>query len=574
MPTVPDRRLLLTRFGVVGASVALLAGLATSAAPVALAAPATPTFGPAIDDPADYEGQGICDPTEKPGVQRFRAMVSQAYSGVNTGGIVRACGVGGRSEHKEGRAWDWMLRADVATDRAKADDLLGWLLETDARGNEYARARRMGVMYVIWDRQWWSAWDADAGWKPYTGASPHTDHIHFTFSWDGALERTSWWNDGVPSTGPTPTDPTTEPEPDAGTDPGTDPEPDADPDAEPIVRDPFGDLEQASATTSSSDGAPAIRAVGWAIDPDASTFTRVRLELDGAAALTVVADRNRPDVAAENPPYKANHGFDAVVPASAGEHELCATAVNQSTGSDVDLGCLDVTVPAASSPSGSSATPEPAPAPATSPPPRQTDDSCPTGRVPSAGFTDTVGSVHAAAVDCAVWWKVARGTGAGRFSPDGSLDRAQIATFLARTLSEAGLVLPASPPDAFDDDEGSVHELAINQMAALGVVKGKGEATYAPGDTVTRAQMASYLVRTFEHRTGRLLPAGSDWFADDDANVHEPAIEKAARAGFTAGSGAGAFSPDASTGRGQVASFLTRVLDLMVESGWAPDRSS
>src|SRR5690606_34041163 len=25
------------------------------------------------------------------------------------------------------------------------------------------------------------------------GSSPHTDHIHFSFSWDGAMQRTSWW---------------------------------------------------------------------------------------------------------------------------------------------------------------------------------------------------------------------------------------------------------------------------------------------------------------------------------------------------------------------------------------------
>jgi peptidoglycan hydrolase-like protein with peptidoglycan-binding domain len=37
------------------------------------------------------------------------------------------------------------------------------------------------------------------GWRPYSGESDHTDHVHFSFSWDGAMKRTSWW-DGTPVT--------------------------------------------------------------------------------------------------------------------------------------------------------------------------------------------------------------------------------------------------------------------------------------------------------------------------------------------------------------------------------------
>jgi hypothetical protein len=311
MPAPSDRRL-RARLVVAGVTVALLAGLAGPAA----AAPDSPSFPRTIDPYASYEGQSICDPAEKPGVVAFRSLVRAAYSGVNTGGISRSCDSGGRSEHKEGRAWDWMLRADVPADVAKAEDLLGWLLSPDEHGNPDARARRLGIMYIIWNRQWWSAWAPDKGWQPYSGSSPHTDHIHFSFSWDGALQRTSWWNSGVPSTGTSP-----QPGPVAG-------------------KDPFGELESAAGTSTG------VRAVGWAIDPDAATFTSVRLTVDGAAVATVVADRSRPDVAAANPPYTANHGFDTVVPAAPGTRRVCATAVNQAGGADRSLGCLDATVPA------------------------------------------------------------------------------------------------------------------------------------------------------------------------------------------------------------------------------------
>ena len=175
-------------------SLAMTLGLlATLGAPALAAAPATPAFGPSIDAYARYEGQSRCLGSEPAGVRDVRAMLQDTYA-ANGGGILRSCSVGGRSEHKEGRAYDWMLDADDATDRATADEFLTWLLATDAHGNEHAMARRLGVMYVIWNRRTWSAYRPDAGWQPYTGSNPHTDHIHISFSWDGANGVTSFWN--------------------------------------------------------------------------------------------------------------------------------------------------------------------------------------------------------------------------------------------------------------------------------------------------------------------------------------------------------------------------------------------
>jgi hypothetical protein len=36
-------------------------------------------------------------------------------------------------------------------------------------------ADRLGVLYVIWNRQ---IWFPATGWKSYRGASAHTDHVH------------------------------------------------------------------------------------------------------------------------------------------------------------------------------------------------------------------------------------------------------------------------------------------------------------------------------------------------------------------------------------------------------------
>lgn len=61
-----------------------------------------------------------------------------------------------------------------SADRADATDLLNWLLAADSYGNKHAMARRLGIMYIIWNKQIWSSYDASSGWRPYSGVSPHT----------------------------------------------------------------------------------------------------------------------------------------------------------------------------------------------------------------------------------------------------------------------------------------------------------------------------------------------------------------------------------------------------------------
>ena len=67
-----------------------------------------------------------------------------------------------------------------------------------------------------------------------------------------------------------------------------------------------------------------------------------------------------------------------------------------------------------------------------------------------------------------------------------------MASFLARALKLAG-----SAPDAFTDDETSIHEPNINLVAKAGVATGCGAGKYCPVANVTRGQMAAFLHRAF-----------------------------------------------------------------------------
>ncbi|MCB9585250.1 MAG: VCBS repeat-containing protein [Polyangiaceae bacterium] len=166
--------------------------------------PPTPSFGAAIDGFASYVGQTTCDPSEKPGVAGFRDLLLDTYPGTRNLGIIRGCSVGGTSEHKEGRAFDWGVNYYNGTERDIAYTVIDWLLKTDQHGNACAIARRFGVMYMIWNRQIWSAYRspngscAASGWSGYSGSNPHTDHVHLSFSWAGARKDTTWWDGGGP----------------------------------------------------------------------------------------------------------------------------------------------------------------------------------------------------------------------------------------------------------------------------------------------------------------------------------------------------------------------------------------
>jgi hypothetical protein len=188
----------------------LAAALLTLAVPwshqPASAAPNAPNFGPIIENYARYDGQDECKPKPKPGVVAFKNMVLKEYPSTRPGSISRACHIGGQSEHKEGRAWDWGVNANSAKDRAIVQDLFKWLMAEDRHGHNHALTRRLGIMYIIWNRRMWGAWDP--GWEVYcvqegsacrdpdsgSVVHAHRDHVHFSFGWKGARKNTTYWS--------------------------------------------------------------------------------------------------------------------------------------------------------------------------------------------------------------------------------------------------------------------------------------------------------------------------------------------------------------------------------------------
>jgi hypothetical protein len=288
------------------------AGLVFAAAfcitPGATAAPKPPTpgFAAACDPFNDYDPQDTCDPNEKPGTASFRDFILGVYPSTGDYGIVRACNVGGTSEHKEGRAWDWKVDYYDTAQRDIADTVIGWLLETDQHGNACALSRRVGVMYLIWNKNIWGSYRspnascATGGWKGYTGSNPHTDHVHISFAWPGANAQTSWWSSPLPTNAP-----------------------------------PQGYL----------DGSDCERVWGWSQDPDQKTSANdVHLYFDGPAGdpnaegVPVTANLERADLC--DPLGSCAHAYEVASPLSLHDgqpHAVHAYGIDSAGGANAEL---------------------------------------------------------------------------------------------------------------------------------------------------------------------------------------------------------------------------------------------
>jgi hypothetical protein len=85
---------------------------------------------------------------------------------------------------------------------------------------------------------------------------------------------------------------------------------------------------------------------GWALDREQPTQSvYVRLLADGRPAGTVLANRDRPDIAAQYPDAGPAHGWAGWLSLPAGTHSICAYGINTSGGATNPLlKCVNVTI--------------------------------------------------------------------------------------------------------------------------------------------------------------------------------------------------------------------------------------
>lgn len=195
---------------------------------------------------------------------------------------------------------------------------------------------------------------------------------------------------------------------------------------------------------------------------------------------------------------------------------------------------------------------------------RDDDDSC--GAAPRSGFSDVPESnVHRRRIDCIKHYGITQGKTATTYQPSGVLTRDQLAAFLDRTLTAGSTPVPAATQDWFDDDDGNVHEPSINRLAEAGILATTTR-TFGPKVNPSRAEM-SRLTATMLEWAGVIPGGGSppNFYTDDAKSSDEDAINRLADAGIVTGKGVGTFAPNDLLTRAQMATFLARSIDALLD---------
>lgn len=155
----------------------------------------------------------------------------------------------------------------------------------------------------------------------------------------------------------------------------------------------------------------------------------------------------------------------------------------------------------------------------------------------------------------AVLWAVANGVTAGTsditFSPDVTVSRAQMVTFLWRAAGSPA----AEGSNPFTDVSVSDYYYdAVLWAVTNGVTAGTSDTTFSPDAPVSRAQAV-----TFQWRAAGGPAVSGESFADiPEGAYYAPAVTWAVANGITSGTGDHQFSPDAPVSRAQAVTFLYR----------------
>jgi VCBS repeat protein/all-beta uncharacterized protein/S-layer family protein len=156
------------------------------------------------------------------------------------------------------------------------------------------------------------------------------------------------------------------------------------------------------------------------------------------------------------------------------------------------------------------------------------------------------------------------GCGNGNFCPEAAVTREQMAAFIIRAMGEFNP--PAPPNQQFNDvPPSNLFYNFIGRMAALGITSGCSASPplYCPGATVTREQMAAFIIRGI----GEFNPPvpGSQRFNDvPSTNLFYNFIDRMAVLGITSGCSTSPplYCPSATVTRGQMAVFIVRAFNL------------
>lgn len=149
----------------------------------------------------------------------------------------------------------------------------------------------------------------------------------------------------------------------------------------------------------------------------------------------------------------------------------------------------------------------------------------------------------------------------GYIYPNNQLTRAEAATIFFRLLDNEVRVEGMTKENGFTDvNENDWFNTAVSTLANLEIIKGRTAETFAPNETITRAELAALVARLSEANY-----EGEDLFTDIVGHWAQNEINIAASINWIKGAD-GLFRPDDNITRAEIMTLINRVLNRQPES--------
>ncbi|MBI4903610.1 MAG: SBBP repeat-containing protein [Acidobacteria bacterium] len=149
------------------------------------------------------------------------------------------------------------------------------------------------------------------------------------------------------------------------------------------------------------------------------------------------------------------------------------------------------------------------------------------------------------------------------FCPDGLTTRATMSQYIIRALSGGDNFTYTSTPFFTDVPPEHPYFSYIQKMRDLGITVGCSATQYCPNNSVTRSEMAAFIVRArLRIRSGQTFTYITSGFFTDvlSTDVFFPFVQKMKELGITSGCSTTSYCPNDWTSRGQMAVFIIRAL--------------
>lgn len=156
------------------------------------------------------------------------------------------------------------------------------------------------------------------------------------------------------------------------------------------------------------------------------------------------------------------------------------------------------------------------------------------------------------------------GYGDGTVRPDGNVTRAEVASMILRLMTNDSRDKFFTKTNSFSDVKaGAWYNSAVSTLANAGVINGYKDGTFRPDQNITRAEFSAMIGRMFSTEY-----VGSPIFGDTNGHWAEDFISLLAKLGIINGDENGNANPDANLTRAEAAAMCNRLL------GRSPDEHS